>query len=159
VTATDAGGLSYAKTFTVTVNNVSGSFVGDNNVNNLVGTSEEDTIQGLGANDTLQGLAGDDILNGGTGSDRAVYSDATGGITVHMAAGTVSGAGVGSDTLIGIELITGSDHDDTYNAVDYIGADIPELRSGSMNSRAWPATTPSPATERPASPMSAPPVA
>src|SRR6185369_16988195 len=65
--------------------------VGDANANTLVGTSGDDTISGLDGNDTLQGLAGNDALNGGNGVDRAIYTDATGAISVNMAAGTVSG--------------------------------------------------------------------
>ena len=69
---------------------------GDANANTLVGTGEADTLNGLDGNDRLQGLGDNDLLNGGNGFDRAIYSDATGGITVNLAAGTVTGAGVGS---------------------------------------------------------------
>ena len=75
--------------------NPSSHIVGDNNDNVLVGTSATDWIQGLGGNDMLQGLAGNDLLDGGTGIDRAIYTDATGPITVDLAAGTVSGRCVG----------------------------------------------------------------
>ena len=60
-------------------------------------------------------------LNGGLGFDRVAYSDATGAITVNMAAGTVSGAGVGSDTLSGVEGVVGSDFADTFDATGFTG--------------------------------------
>ena len=84
-----------------TVNHI----VGDNNDNVLGGTAAVDLIEGLDGNDTLQGKAGDDGLDGGSGLDRAIYTDATGPISVDMALGTVSGPGVGSDTLVSIEQI------------------------------------------------------
>ena len=98
------------------------TLTGDNNDNTLIGTLANDTIQGLGGNDVLQGLAGDDLLDGGAGLDRAIYTDATGPITVDMAAGTVSGAGVGNDTLVSVESIRGSAFNDTYVATGYAGA-------------------------------------
>ena len=67
-----------------------GTIAGDNNDNILTGTAGNDILQGFGGNDTLIGL---------NGVDRAVYTDATGGITVDLAAGTVTGQGVGTDTL------------------------------------------------------------
>ena len=87
----------------------------------LVGTTGVDIIQGLEANDTLQGLAGDDELDGGDGRDTAVYMDATDGVTIDLAAGTASGDGVGSDTLIGIEAAQGSDFADIFDASAFLG--------------------------------------
>ncbi|MDE2378885.1 cadherin-like domain-containing protein [Bradyrhizobium sp.] len=88
----------------------------------LLGTSHADAIYGLDGNDRLQGFGGDDLLDGGPGFDRAVFSDATGAITVNLAAGTVSGSGVGTDTLVGIEGAVGSDFADTFNAVGFTGS-------------------------------------
>ena len=58
----------------------------------------------------MQGGAGNDSLTGGSGIDRAIYTDATGPISVDMAARTnnVIGAGIGSDTLSSVESIRGS---------------------------------------------------
>ncbi|MBX9774702.1 MAG: cadherin-like domain-containing protein [Xanthobacteraceae bacterium] len=98
------------------------SSIGDENPNTMDGTSGDDTIQGLGGNDTLQGYAGDDILDGGADRDRATYVSATGGISVDMAAGVVTGdASVGTDTLISVETIRGSNFADTYVATGYLG--------------------------------------
>nr|WP_249810728.1 VCBS domain-containing protein [Bradyrhizobium sp. 17] len=105
----------------------------------LTGTIAIDTIDGLEGNDQISGgdgadqlfggagsdqiagNAGNDKIDGGTGFDRATYTDATGSVTVNMAAGTVSGAGVGSDTLVNVEGIIGSDFADTYDATGFAG--------------------------------------
>jgi Ca2+-binding RTX toxin-like protein len=64
-------------------------------------------------------------LDGGTDFDRAIYTDATAGITINLAAGTVvsttSDAGIGSDTLVRIEGIVGSNSADTFNAAGFTG--------------------------------------
>jgi Ca2+-binding RTX toxin-like protein len=97
----------------------------------LIGTSQADAIFGLGDNDRLQGLGGNDQLDGGAGFDRAIYADATGAITVNLAAGSVFGAGVGVDTLTAVEGIVGSDFADTFNAVGFTGSsEIPGVQVG-----------------------------
>ncbi|MBB4427364.1 Ca2+-binding RTX toxin-like protein [Bradyrhizobium sp. CIR48] len=87
----------------------------------LLGTSQADAISGLAGNDRLQGFGGNDLLDGGADFDRAVYTDATGGISVNLAAGTVSGPGVRTDTLVAIEAVVGSDFADTFNATGFAG--------------------------------------
>ncbi|KYG21639.1 hypothetical protein SE92_16370 [Bradyrhizobium sp. AT1] len=95
--------------------------VGDGNANTLVGTANAETISGLGGNDRLQGLGGSDYLDGGLGFDRAVYTDATGGVSVNLTAGTASGPGIGTDTLVNIEGAVGSDFADTFDATGFAG--------------------------------------
>jgi VCBS repeat-containing protein len=95
---------------------------GDPENNILLGTAGDDTIKGLAGFDGLQGLAGNDRLFGGAHVDRAIYTDATGAITVDMAAGTVSGPGVGADILNSVEVIRGGSFADTYVATGYAGA-------------------------------------
>ncbi len=90
-----------------------GTIAGDNNDNTLTGTD---------GNDILQGFGGDDEIIGLNGVDRAVYTDATGGITVDLAAGTVTGQGIGTDTLIGVEAVQGSNFADTYLATGFSGS-------------------------------------
>jgi Ca2+-binding RTX toxin-like protein len=105
----------------------------------LTGTAEDDVIAALGGNDVvlalagndivdggagndrldggegddvLRGGAGDDLIDGGTGFDTLDLSDATGPVSVDLAAGRVSGAGIGTDSFAGIEkLVLGSGHD------------------------------------------------
>ena len=68
-------------------------------------------------NDIFTGRAGNDTLDGQFGYDRANYGAATGPINVQLADGIVTGdASVGTDTLQSIELVTGSNFADTFNA-------------------------------------------
>ena len=123
VRVTDSAGNIFDKALTIAVTDVAGiTLNGDAGANVLVGTVEADTLNGLDGNDRLQGLGGNDTLDGGLGFDRAVYSDATGSVTINLASGTASGAGVGSDTLIGIEGAVGSDFADTFNATGFTGS-------------------------------------
>ena len=73
----------------------------------------------------FQGRGGDDFIDGGGGFDRVLYwfrtdDNITAGLNINMAAGTVVGdASVGTDTLRSIELMRGSNFDDTYNATGF----------------------------------------
>src|SRR4029079_16045843 len=72
--------------------------------------------------DYLTGGAGNDLLDGGSAFDRAIYSDATGSVTIDLAAGTATGdAGVGTDTLVNIEAAVGSDYGDVFDARGFTG--------------------------------------
>ncbi|MDA9489416.1 hypothetical protein XI08_09480, partial [Bradyrhizobium sp. CCBAU 11361] len=74
----------------------------------------------------FQGFGGDDTIIGLLGADRAIYIDATGALTIDLTAGTVSGAGVGTDALTGIEAIQGGNFADHYSAIGFSGdAGIP----------------------------------
>jgi Ca2+-binding RTX toxin-like protein len=99
---------------------------GTNGDDTLIGTSDNDTINGLGGNDVLDGGAGNDNLNGGLGIDLARYTNATGGITANLTAGTVTGAGIGTDTLTGIEQIRGSSFADIYIATGFNAGTSPQ---------------------------------
>ena len=108
------------------VNNLSNVFAGNVTftpvANAIPGDNNNNTLTGTPGNDVLQAFGGDDSINGLGGFDRALYTDATGGITANLAAGTVSGAGVGNDTLTAIEGIVGSDFADTFNAAGFTGS-------------------------------------
>ena len=97
-------------------------------IENIYGSRGDDQITGDANNNTIHGFAGDDTINGGGGTnDRAAYDETgndaiQGGIKVTLVggAGTVQVDRDGlaangyeeTDTLTGIENITGSDADD-----------------------------------------------
>ncbi len=99
-----------------------GPINGDDSDNTLTGTPIADEMHGLGGNDTLSGLAGEDVLeggegndvlDGGTGVDTASYASATQGVSVSLAVtGPQDTGGAGIDTLVSIENLTGSNHND-----------------------------------------------
>jgi hypothetical protein len=87
---------------------------------NFIGGAGNDGYSAGSFNDYFTGRAGDDLLEGDFGYDRANYGAATGAINVQLAAGTVDGDGsVGHDTLRSIELVTGSNFADTFNATGF----------------------------------------
>jgi Ca2+-binding RTX toxin-like protein len=94
------------------ISSASSGLIGSSGNDTLTGTGGNDVISGLGGNDTLAGLAGDDSLTGGEGTDTATFAAAGAGITVSLESGLATG-GAGSDSLSGIEIVIGSDHDDT----------------------------------------------
>jgi Ca2+-binding RTX toxin-like protein len=87
---------------------------------NFIGNAGADAFNSGDQNDIFTGKAGNDTLDGQFGYDRANYGGATGPINVQLAAGTVTGdASVGTDTLKSIELVTGSNFGDTFNATGF----------------------------------------
>ena len=78
-------------------------------------------VHGRGGNDTLYGTTGNDLLDGGAGVDTVVYDSqaATGGVTVDLAIATTQATGgSGSDTIVGVENLTGSSFDDVLSGDD-----------------------------------------
>src|SRR5262249_11555505 len=84
----------------------------------LPGTAASERLNGLDGDDTLVASAGNDILDGGSGTDTVDYSGfATAGLiaTIHGGSGSVNkGAGLGTDSLTGIEAIHGSSGSDVF---------------------------------------------
>jgi Ca2+-binding RTX toxin-like protein len=110
-------------------NSLANNLQGNTNDNALIGFAGNDTLQGLGGNDYLVGGLGNDTLDGGEGVDGVAYGDFSPtdnhdstrfglgdpffrvGIVADLAAGTARGAGI--DILISVEVLVGSDRDDT----------------------------------------------
>jgi Ca2+-binding RTX toxin-like protein len=99
---------------------------GNAGANILSGAAGHDFMRGMDGNDTLNGGdeddyldggIGDDILDGGAGFDRAAYSvSALAGVTVDLRIdGVAQTTGQGSDTLIGIEHVSGTRFDDNLH--------------------------------------------
>lgn len=105
--------------------------------NYIQGGGLADTLSGLNGNDILIGLGGDDVLiggrgnnrlDGGAGQDTANYETAAVGVFAQLnGSGLVSRGTEGSDQLISIENLTGSQHGDTLigsngnNVLDGLG--------------------------------------
>ena len=93
-----------------------------------------DAVHGTDANDTLRGRdfwhyeefhgnGGNDLIDGRGGEDWVNYQISTAGISVDLAAGTVTSTdpAVGTDTLREIEGVVGTMSDDTYVAIGHDG--------------------------------------
>ena len=100
-----------------TGNSLNNVITGNSGANHLDGGTGNDIVNGGAGNDTLiggsgtdtlDGGGGSDSLNGGLGLDTATYFDAAAGVTVKIIAGAQNTIGAGTDTLAGIENLTGS---------------------------------------------------
>ena len=105
-------------------------------IESVVGSAHDDLIAGSNAyGEYFEGGAGNDIIDGRGGFDHSDYGNATGGIAVDLTAGTVTGdASVGSDLLIDVEEIFGTDFADTYVATGYASASLPGGATTGFNS-------------------------
>ena len=104
-------------------------FPGQDNAGNdsIFGNAGNDSIDGGFGNDTLDGGIGSDTIAGGDGIDRLVFTGATSGVFVDLAAGTATG--VGTDAISGIEQVIGTGQADTL-----IGNDLANLLSSNAGS-------------------------
>jgi|GEM_PF-4017369 len=90
------------------------------NIQNLIGSAYNDTLIGDSNDNVLRGGKGDDLLDGGAGgSDTADFSDATqNGLAASLMTGTSTGGGLGNDTLLDIQNLTGSAYNDRLEGDD-----------------------------------------
>ena len=95
----------------------------------LIGGAGNDLLDGGDGDDYLDGGAGADQLIGGAGFDGATYVASTTAVNVNLATGVGSGGHAQGDTLSGIELIEGSNFNDTLTGS--AGADV--LSGGAGN--------------------------
>ncbi|MFG0252441.1 MAG: hypothetical protein ACF8NJ_06155, partial [Phycisphaerales bacterium JB038] len=82
----------------------------------LFGGAGDDSLFGNSGDDRLAGGDGDDLLDGGSGNDTVTYADGTTRVITDLEAGT--SVGQGSDTLVGIENVEGSAHNDIITGDD-----------------------------------------
>jgi Ca2+-binding RTX toxin-like protein len=79
----------------------------------LRGGDGDDRLSGGGGDDLLNGGLGDDTFDGGDGIDTAGYDGATSGVVVSLLkSGAQDTKGAGTDTLIGIENVYGTEFKD-----------------------------------------------
>ena len=98
------------------------SLNGGNDNDTIWAGNGNDTVSGDDGDDYLAGGAGNDSVSGGIGHDTADLRDATGAITLVLdgsGGAVVTAAGLGTDTLSGIESAIGGSAGDTLigNAV------------------------------------------
>jgi Ca2+-binding RTX toxin-like protein len=80
------------------------------NINFVRGSNFDDTLRGsdaIGWTESFEGRAGNDLIDGRGGRDTVRYDIAVGPVVVNLALGSATGAD-GSDTLLGIENVRGS---------------------------------------------------
>ena len=86
---------------------------GEGGADRLLGGNGKDTLNGGNDNDRLDGGRGADHLDGGSGTaDRAEYARSKSGVTVDLGAGTGKGGDAEGDTLVNVENVLGSKHND-----------------------------------------------
>lgn len=121
---TDIAGLADSPS-AVTVDLGAGTATGDGDdtllaVENATGSAFDDVMHGDAGpnalsggdgNDELVGMQGDDVLAGQGGVDSTTYAPIANPVTADLRGGTV--VGDGTDSVSGIENLTGSAHDDT----------------------------------------------
>ncbi len=107
------------------------NLAGDSGDDTLDGGEGDDELAGGSGNDVLTGGDGDDIMTGGSGDDHFYggagndtisgdsgfdtldYSQvAAGGVNIDLSKHVASGAGIGTDTITGIERVIGTDSAD-----------------------------------------------
>lgn len=109
----DADGDSYSS-----FENVTGSRA----IDRLIGDSGNNGLYGNAGRDTLDGGAGADHLDGGIGQDQASYALSSAAVNVNLMLGAGTGGDAEGDTLTGIEVLVGSNFDDTLTGDDNVNA-------------------------------------
>ena len=114
-----------------TFTNITGSghddhLTGDRFTNDLMGGGGDDVLRGREGGDRLWGGAGADVLDGGTtdrgangydiDNDWVYYNHARAAVVVNLATGKGEGGEADGDTLLNIEGVLASQHDDTFIA-------------------------------------------
>ncbi|MDD5161045.1 MAG: M10 family metallopeptidase [Sulfuricurvum sp.] len=99
------------------------TLTGNNGNNMLNGGIGNDTLNGGDGNDIIDGGLGNDTLNGGTGIDTVSFASATTGVSVNLWLSSAQNTvGAGTDTIVGIENLDGSNYNDTLR--DNGGANV-----------------------------------
>lgn len=88
------------------------SFDGGTGGDVLIGFNGADILLGGAGRDILNGGDGADFLQGGAGVDQARYNGSSEGVNINLESGIASGGQAEGDTLLNIENLFGSNHDD-----------------------------------------------
>ena len=109
-------GSDAAVTVNLTDNTATGGHAdGDTltSIENLTGSDFDDSFTGDNNDNVLEGGGGSDRLDGGAGLDTAAYTLSPEAVVINLATGTWRGGDAIGDTLVSIENLTGSGHEDT----------------------------------------------
>jgi Ca2+-binding RTX toxin-like protein len=87
-------------------------------LDNVFGGRGDDTIYGGADADMLMGGYGADDIDGGAGNDTISFVQSRSGVTVNLQTGQGSGGEAEGDTYISIELVRGSNFNDTLTAAN-----------------------------------------
>lgn len=84
------------------------------NIESVRGSSFDDTLTGSdsAAYESFEGRAGNDTIDGKGGRDRVEYRTSPNAVTVNLSTGTAQDGWGGTDTLLNIEEVRGSDLND-----------------------------------------------
>jgi Ca2+-binding RTX toxin-like protein len=101
------------------------------NVEGVQGSDFNDILKGsdTGTFESFEGRAGNDSIDGLGGVDRASYATSPAAVTVNLSTGVASDGWGGSDTLLNIESVLGSAHNDSLTG----GAGNDTLEGGAGN--------------------------
>ncbi len=110
------------------------SIDGNDGNDSLSSGGGDDTVTGGSGDDTITGGSGADSMVGGIGTDRLDYSDAPGGVSIDIDAGTAQDGYGDTDSISGFEEFTLTDQADTVVAGD--GAQDIDLGGGN-DSLVW----------------------
>lgn len=92
----------------------------------LYGDANINILSGLAGDDILEGGGEADIIDGGDGWDYSRYTRSLSAVQINLATGVHTGGDAAGDTLISIEAIVGSAHDDSLigdNGNNYLRGD------------------------------------
>jgi len=90
------------------------SLAGAEGNDTLIGGTGDDTIDGGMGDDSISGGKGADVLSGGDGVDTVSYEGSIHGVDINLAQGEGRKGYAEGDTLEDIEVVIGSDSDDTF---------------------------------------------
>ena len=88
------------------------NIIGSNHNDILTGDNNDNIIDGGGGSDTIDGGKGADTIDGGEGVDTISYENSTEAVNINLATNTHSGGDAQDDSLVSIENIIGSNHND-----------------------------------------------
>ena len=104
----------------------------------LLGGAGDDMLLGGPGDDRLDGGPGRDFILGGSDWDVAVYSDSPDGVTIFLDDSNLivgNGGHAEGDILVGIEGVTGSDHDDLLDGTNNSKSNL--LDGGAGDDALW----------------------